>query len=198
MGRLRDLFSGKGQNPENVERGTAPLPANMALAGLSLKTERFIIRPLREGDAAALKAVTDDPVVIKAISFLKSPFTLENAEAMIRSNVESTHIFLGVRRSDNEALVGVIGVHPRDSGAIEIGFWIAPISHGNGYASESIGAVIAALGREFPHRLIFAECSPENKASWRVLEKLGFVSTGRYGHRPGRERLELAEKNGKL
>ena len=161
------------------------------LAGFSAQSQRFQIKPLRLGDEAALKAITDDPVVIGAISFLKNPFTLAHAEGLIRSNDESSHVFLGVRRIDNEALVGVIGVHPRGDTSLEIGYWIATMCHRNGYATEAVGAVLQALRAAAPERQIFAECAVENAASLRVLAKLGFHDTGRQGHRRGRTRFEL-------
>lgn len=161
------------------------------LAALTVSSERFHIAPLRAGDEAALKAVTDDPGVTGAISFLKSPFTLEDAAALIRSNTEGSHVFLGVRRNDNEALVGVVGVHPRSPDGVELGYWFATIGHGHGYATEAVGAVIRAVQAAVADRIIYAECPRDNRASWRVLEKLGFTPTGRPGVRPGREQLEL-------
>jgi RimJ/RimL family protein N-acetyltransferase len=40
-------------------------------------------------------------------------------------------------------------------------------------------------------RRIFAECRPQNVASWRLLTKVGFRADGLAGARSGRKRLVL-------
>ena len=43
-----------------------------------------------------------------------------------------------------------------------------------GYAKEACEAVIRDAFNSGAHR-IFAECDPENQASWKLLEALGFI-----------------------
>jgi RimJ/RimL family protein N-acetyltransferase len=47
----------------------------------------------------------------------------------------------------------------------------------------------------YPERRIFAECRPENVASWRLLEKVGFRASGADGVRSGRKRLVFAQES---
>ncbi|HXP30792.1 MAG TPA: GNAT family N-acetyltransferase [Stellaceae bacterium] len=155
----------------------------------ALETPRLRLVRLRAEDAPALAALTDDPLITEAIDFLERPFTREDAAALIRGRGDGRDGFFGVWRQDR--LIGVVGAHLNAKFAIEIGYWIGTASQGQGYATEAAGAVIAILQREFPQRRIIAECRRENRASWRVLEKLGFHPTGAAGSRPGRERLAL-------
>ena len=135
-----------------------------------------------------MRPITDDPAVIAAIHFLRAPFTLGDAEALIAGRIHGVERFLGVWR--DEALIGVVGTGRRGA-EIEVGYWFGSRTWGQGYGGEAVGAVVAALQREHPAAAIIAECRRENRASWRLLERLGFRAAGK-GERPGRELLRLS------
>ncbi|HEY5210621.1 MAG TPA: GNAT family N-acetyltransferase [Stellaceae bacterium] len=157
----------------------------------AIETDRLSLRPLIPADAAALHALTDDPAIIAAISFLRAPFTLADAAALIATNETGRDVFRGIRRRGDEALVGVIGVHEQGTGALEIGYWIGTQFQRQGYAFEAASGVIGGVKTAYPATRIVAECRPENRASWRILERLGFRATGAAGARPGRVVLAL-------
>ena len=154
------------------------------------KTARLQLIPLRPKHAARLRAITDDRAIARHIHFLVLPFTHGDALRLIRAKGNGSDRFIGIWRSG--ALAGVIGAHLAGADRIEIGYWIARASQGRGYASEAGAALVALLSRRFPERRIFAECRPDNRASWRVLVKLGFRATGAAGARPGRQVLAFA------
>lgn len=161
-----------------------------------IETARLSIAGLRPGDAQELRRLTDDPAITAAVDFLPTPFTLSDAEAMIRSGARGQDRFLGVWTHGPEeagdpgrALVGVVGTHLRGAGVIEIGYWVGGAARGRGFAHEAVSAIIGALNRAFPARTLVAECRPANVASWNLLRKLGFRDTGEEGHRPGRRLL---------
>jgi RimJ/RimL family protein N-acetyltransferase len=156
-----------------------------------IETARLRLAPLAPPDAEPLRQLTDDPDVIEAISFLRAPFTLADAAALIAQNGNGRDLFRGVWRRADNLLIGVVGSHLRGTGAIEIGYWIGTAFQRQGYASEAARAVVERLGAATPPLRIVAECRPENRASWRVLERLGFRPTGAAGERPGRLELEL-------
>ena len=174
--------------------------ARDSLADLpGLETARLSITALQPADAQALRRLTDDPAITAAVDFLPTPFTLQDAEDLIRSGARGQDRFLGVwQRSDGAVavpepsagdLVGVVGTHLRGVGVIEIGYWIGGAARGRGFAFEAVSAIIAALSGRFPARTMVAECRPANVASWGLLVKLGFRDTGEEGHRPGRRLL---------
>jgi RimJ/RimL family protein N-acetyltransferase len=156
----------------------------------TIATTRLEIAALARADAPALAAITDDPVVARAIHFLRLPFTLADAEALIRGDIFGVERFFGVWTGPR-TLIGVVGVgmHGAD---IEIGYWFGTAYHRQGYGGEAVGAVVETLRRAHPGRRIVAECRRDNRASWALLEKLGFSPAGG-GTRPGRDLLALQE-----
>lgn len=80
-------------------------------------------------------------------------------------------------------LIGDVGFHgpPDDHGSLEVGYALAPQWRGRGYATEAVGLLCAwAEAREGVTELT-ARTDPDNVASARVLERLGFVATGAAG-----------------
>ncbi|GGK26324.1 GNAT family N-acetyltransferase [Salinarimonas ramus] len=164
------------------------LPATL-WSSLACETPRLVLRSLVPEDAPALRAITDDPAVAPFVSFLPHPFGLDDARALIARNREgASERFLGILRE--ATLVGVIGAHahaPIDGReAIEIGYWLAPTARGAGIAREAARGLVARLRTLAPDARVVAEVTPENAASRRLLEDVGFVATGRSGERPGR------------
>jgi len=154
-------------------------------------TLRLDLRPLRLVDASALRDLSDHPAIVSAIPFLSTPFSLSDARSLIHRNESGEDCFFGASTREPPVLVCVVGAHLRGAKEIEIGYWVGASHQGKGLATEAALAVIAVLRREFPSFRIGAECRPENAASWRVLEKLGFRPTGRKGTRAGRKLLSL-------
>jgi RimJ/RimL family protein N-acetyltransferase len=149
-----------------------------------VRTPRCLISQLKEKDAGALQAITDASVT-SLIHFLPEPFTLADAEALITGS-SSEEGFFGVWDTGGADLKGVIGVHPKENREIEIGYWFSSGERGKGLATEAVGAMMTKLAVLYPEHRILAECHPANARSWALLERIGFVSTGKMGHRPGR------------
>jgi len=161
--------------------------------GIVIETERLTLRPLTMGDAVDFQRITDDPAIIEAIVFLRSPFTVDDALALIGQNANGRDLFRGIWRRADSSLVGLVGSHIRGAGDVEIGYWIGTAFQRQGYAPEAAGGVIRRLRMQIPPPRIVAECRTANRASWSVLERLGFRPTGAAGQRPGRVELELPD-----
>jgi len=155
------------------------------------ETKHLRLAVLDPADAEELRALTDDPRITDAVSFLASPFSLDDARELVRFGRGSRDRLLGMRRKSDGALVGVFGVHLKGGDAVEIGYWVGVAHQGQGYATEAAIGIAALLTKLFPERRIIAECVPDNAASWAVLTKAGFVASGIDGERPGREQLVL-------
>lgn len=162
-----------------------------------IETARLTITALRPEDAQDVRRLTDDPAITQAVDFLPTPFTLRDAQDLIRGGAREGDRFLGARTRDPGAagpagtLVGVVGAHLRGPGTVEIGYWIGGAARGRGFAFEAVSEIVGLLARRFPARTLVAECRPGNVASWGLLHKLGFRDTGEEGHRPGRRLLRL-------
>jgi RimJ/RimL family protein N-acetyltransferase len=74
-------------------------------------------------------------------------------------------------------LIGSCGLGRRPSGAVELGYWIGRAFWGRGFATEA-GYALVDIARALGLRQLEASHFIDNPASGRVLEKLGFESTG--------------------
>ena len=71
---------------------------------------------------------------------------------------------------------GPPGVNSLDAaGAVEIGYTVFPEFRGQGYASETCGAMMDWARREHAVRHFVSSIEPDNAPSIRVIEKLGFT-----------------------
>jgi ribosomal-protein-alanine N-acetyltransferase len=71
---------------------------------------------------------------------------------------------------------------PNEQGEAEIGYGIEEAYRGQGYAAESAKALISwAFAQSDGLFFVIAQTEPDNAASRRVLEKLGFSASGRDG-----------------
>jgi RimJ/RimL family protein N-acetyltransferase len=141
---------------------------------LALSTDHCRITPL-----------FTDETVTSQVHFLPAPFTEADARALIAGS-GGGDVFHAVRDESGLDLNGVIGVHRRVGQEYEIGYWFAARARGKGIATEAVRAVVGALASSRPGCSIVAECHPDNERSRALLRRIGFVSTGRAGKRPGR------------
>ena len=80
---------------------------------------------------------------------------------------------------DGDRVVGNSGTHLTVRGkAREVGYWIRSDAAGQGYATEAVGAIAAAEMTWMGHDRLDLFIEPDNVASHRVAEKLGFAREG--------------------
>ena len=86
--------------------------------------------------------------------------------------------FIAVHRGHLSAL-GQLGVKGPLSaaGEQEIGYGLTPDARGRGYATEAVEALVTHLHAQGV-AVVTARTSPDNRASGRVLQKLGFRQVG--------------------
>ena len=82
-----------------------------------------------------------------------------------------------VRSRTDGTLLGSTGLAFEMPYRAVTGYILAKDAWGNGYATEALQAVVEAA-RAVGVRRLYALCHPEHQASWRVLEKCGFVREG--------------------
>ena len=142
-----------------------------------LRTERLVLRPLREDDVDVILAYRNDPDVA-ALQDWDLPVSRERVERHVASQSGWSDIAPGEPRQigiehDGE-LIGDLYVSLDEHGGVaEIGFTLRTEHQGKGYAFEAASAVVADLiERHGCHRIV-GQLSPENARSARLLEKLG-------------------------
>jgi RimJ/RimL family protein N-acetyltransferase len=143
------------------------------------RTERLLLRPGWAEDAPALAAAIADLMIVRNLASAPWPYDLRDAEAFLAAPrdpvLPSLLIF---ERTDGEPLLaGACGLGRRPSGNIELGYWIARSHWGRGFATEA-GRALIAIARALGLERLEASHFLDNPASGRVLEKLGFQSTG--------------------
>lgn len=71
-------------------------------------------------------------------------------------------------------VVGTLRLSLRGRGSGDVGYAIRPQSWNRGFATEALGALLAAARAPLGLGEILATVDPDNAASCRVMEKLGF------------------------
>jgi RimJ/RimL family protein N-acetyltransferase len=77
----------------------------------------------------------------------------------------------------NGTKIGFIA-HFLSAGEIELGYFIVPSERGKGYVAEAIKIIVDYLFLSKEAVRIQAKADPENIASWKALEKVGFKREG--------------------
>ncbi len=147
-----------------------------------IETARLVIRCWTESDAPLLRAAVDSSLdhLRRWMPWaMTEPSSLEETCERLRgyrASFEAGDDFTyGIFTRDEAEVVGGTGLHPRiGEGGLEIGYWIRADRIGQGLATEAARALtevgLAAPGVDRIQIL----CDPENAASRRVPEKLGF------------------------
>jgi RimJ/RimL family protein N-acetyltransferase len=143
------------------------------------RTPRLLLRPGFPEDAPALALAIADEAIVRNLATAPWPYRMRDAEAFLASPRDPLlpAMLIFERTSGAPQLVGACGLGRRPSGAVEMGYWIATSHWGRGFATEASAALIEiarALGLDQLHASHFID----NPASARVLDKLGFESTG--------------------
>lgn len=79
--------------------------------------------------------------------------------------------------------IGAVGIFFEKNNVAELGWVFNKNSHGKGYATEAALA-LEPLAREFGVKTLYAVCDSENRASSRVMEKMGMkLESSLYGRK---------------
>ncbi|GAB4209538.1 MAG: GNAT family protein [Roseiflexaceae bacterium] len=148
-----------------------------------LETERLVLRALTLDDADAMFASRSDPQVIRYFGTL--PMTAheqaaEQIERVLTDYREQNGIRWAITRRGDDYMIGSCGfwrlVKPHFRA--ELGYDLLPQWWGQGIMTEAIMAVLRFAFTTMGLHSIEAQIHPDNIASRRVLEKLGFVQEG--------------------
>ena len=75
--------------------------------------------------------------------------------------------------------IGVVYVDDADWRRPELGYWLVPEVHGEGYGTEAVALVVDHVFRTYDHPAVGASAFDFNDASRGLLESLGFSEEGR-------------------
>ena len=145
----------------------------------TLSTERFVLRELTRADTPALFPSFSDPDVMRWWS--RGPFASEEELAgwlEPESGWEDGRSWAVCEGADAPA-IGRLVTMDRGDGTCEIGYIVVRERQGQGIAHETVGALVDHLIRREGRRRVFADVDPDNEASNRLLQSLGFTLEGR-------------------
>ena len=144
-----------------------------------IETERLVLNRLSTDDTGFIYELVNDPDWIKFIGD-KNVHSLEDAGGYITEGPVASYqqngygLYLVERRADHVP-VGICGLIKRDAlQDPDVGFAFLPVHRGQGYATESAAAVLAYGRKVLGLERVLAVTAPDNEASIRVLEKIGF------------------------
>ncbi len=144
----------------------------------SFQTPRLLIEPLTKTDAPHLLALMNTPKWIEYIGD-RNVHTISEAEAYIAEKITPQFKELGfgnykVTRKSDGVFLGNCGLYNRPGLAgVDIGFAFLPEHEKKGYAFESAEKLRDEGFGQFGIKTISAITLPTNKASQKLLEKLG-------------------------
>jgi RimJ/RimL family protein N-acetyltransferase len=144
------------------------------------RTERLTLRPGWAEDAPDLvRAIAHESVVTK-LSRAPWPYALGDALAFLSSPrpTDEPALLVLAHQPDAVRLIGVVGLHREEDGALALGYWLTPGAWGRGYATEASRALLANARDTLRVKRIVARHFVDNPGSGRVLRKLGFRPTG--------------------
>jgi [ribosomal protein S5]-alanine N-acetyltransferase len=145
----------------------------------TLSTRRFILRELTRGDAAALFPGFSCPDAMKWWS--RGPFgTVEElAEWLVPDGGWDEGRSWAIVETVAGPALGRLSVMDRGDAICEIGYLVSRDRQGQGVAREALAALLTHLVEVEHYRRVYADIDPDNDASNRLVERLGFTLEGR-------------------
>jgi len=151
-----------------------------------LETERLILRGHGLAELEDLIAMWGDLAVVRHVG--GKPASREDVWGRLQRYAGHWALagygFWQIRERATDRFVGDCGIAEFHrtmalsfDGAPEAGWVLAPWSHGKGYATEAMTAVLAWADSRYPRTACII--NPENAASLRVAGKLGYRELGR-------------------
>jgi len=152
-----------------------------------LRTKRLKVRAVCADDIPAIVPLLNDFVDVRNLAPIPHPYSEADGRAFLarteRSRAAGLVINYAVERADG-TFIGFCTANIEDEGRRpgegkrELGYWYGKPYWGQGYATEAAFAVAEHAFDKLGAVSLTSGWFVDNRASGRVLEKLGFVHTG--------------------
>ena len=144
-------------------------------------TQRLTLRPLEKRDIPYLAEMDSDQEVTK---YIRPAITYD--EAIVDSSryfkmkaPKGGGIWAMESTCDNRFLGWIILIYLDDTKEMELGYRMLAGAWGEGYATEAAKCIASYALNELRINKLVAVTHPDNKASWNVLENVGFEHHGK-------------------
>ena len=143
-----------------------------------LTTSRLTIRRFRPADADDLHEYLSDPQVYRFEPGEPLDHELASRKA---ADMAASPDFWAVELRGAGKVIGQLylkQIEPAEHLTCELGYILSPSYQRQGYGSEAAAALVRQMLTAGGMHRVIAHCNPENTASWRLLEKIGFRREG--------------------
>ena len=149
-----------------------------------IETARLLLRPPSDDDLEWFVEHMNTPAVTRHLGGARTYADFvagfaRNAQAFAEAGAGFFTVVLrdGGQRVGKCGLAPIEPLHPPAAlrGEVQIGWSLAEQFWGQGFAAEAARAVLGHAFAERGHEAIFAQTSDSNRASTRLMERLGFV-----------------------
>ncbi|MEN3278535.1 MAG: hypothetical protein V7631_4325 [Massilia sp.] len=162
----------------DVRTVMSPFTAQEGPPTVVLQTERLQLRHMRASDAGFMLGLLNEPSWLRFIGDrgvrtidAARDYILAGPVDMVRRLGFGFHV---VELKESRCPVGVCGLAKRDFlDDVDIGYAFLPQYWGQGYAREAASGVLAHAKNDIGLKRLVATVRPDNRASIRLLEKLG-------------------------
>lgn len=160
----------------------------------TLRSQRLTLRTPAPGDASRMAELASDIGVARMTTSIPYPYKTDQARDFIdRMHARDAAVetaFSIVSPTDD--FMGVVGFHPDQDGATELGYWLGRPYWGVGYMTEAVVTALEWARESWAKRYLLSGHFADNPASGRVLCKTGFLYTGDIRPRHSMARREAA------
>jgi len=142
----------------------------------------MVLRPWQRGDRRALIQMSRDRDMMRFVT-RGQPMSHRRIQAFLKR--QEHHLkqygtcFYAMELCDTARVVGLAGLQPVNAEtattvSFELGWWVWKDYWGQGLATEAAAALVTFARNQLRLNTVFAVIDPDNLASIRVAEKLGF------------------------
>jgi ribosomal-protein-alanine N-acetyltransferase len=150
-----------------------------------LRTARLLLRSIEREDTPAMVRLAGAKEVAATTLRIPHPYAEDDARNFLAKAGEDFFaghsVSFAISILPGRELCGVVGLHIVEAHKhAELGYWIGAPHWGRGYATEAAGTVLAFGFETLGLNRIYAHHFSGNKASGRVLEKIGMRHEGQF------------------
>lgn len=152
-----------------------------------LTTKRLLLKPQTMNEQKRLWEILCNSEVNKYYLTSKFGFNWSEQEKYYKKKISKANnndVFIwSVFLKDNNICIGQVSVQENsDSSNVairDIGYYIDPIYQGKGYGYEAVKEILDYMFNKVNILEIQTSVAPQNIASWKLLEKIGFKKNGK-------------------
>ena len=145
---------------------------------MELRDGELVLRPWAEDDIAAIVRAINDPEIAHWIPTIPHPYTEGDARAFLAGEIPQPEDYSLAITLDDE-VVGGIGMRVNSHQYRgTIGYWVTASSRGRGVCTRALRLLARHGLEELELQRLELITDPDNRASQRVAEKVGFQQDG--------------------